>query len=351
MPDLPSSADEPNSVFLFYQTEDGQTRIDVRVEGETVWLSQKLMAELFQKDVRTINEHVQNIFEEGELQRLGTIRNFRIVQSEGVRSVAREVEFYNLDVIISVGYRVKSNRGTQFRIWATRTLREYIVKGFALDDQRLKQSPGYFEELLARIRDIRSSERMFYQKVLDIYATSADYDKHAPVTQDFFATVQNKLHYAAHGHTAAEIIRLRADASRPPMGMLTWDGAKPRKADARVAKNYLSREEIETLNLIVNQYLDFATLQARSRKAMYMADWRRKLDDFIRLNDREVLQNLGRVSHQDAMAHVDAEYEIFHRQRLSEETAAKERELQERLKRLPPAKDPPARADPGESGR
>ncbi len=335
----PDEPKEPNSVFLFYQTEDGKTRIDVRLEDETVWLSQKLMAELFQKDVRTINEHIQNVYEEAELQRVGTIRNFRIVQQEGARAVSRDVEFYNLDVVISVGYRVKSARGTQFRIWATRTLREYIVKGFALDDQRLKQSPGYFEELLARIRDIRSSERMFYQKVLDIYATSADYDKNAPITQDFFATVQNKLHYAAHGHTAAEIIRLRADSSKPHMGLLAWDGAKPRKADAKIAKNYLRPDEIETLNLIVNQYLEFATLQARSRKVMYMADWRRKLDDFIRLNDREVLQNLGRVSHQDAMEHVDAEYAVFHHKRLADESAAAEREMEERLKRLP--KPPP----------
>lgn len=338
MSDQPQPSDEPNSVFLFYQTEDGKTRIDVRVEGETVWLSQKLMAELFQKDVRTINEHIQNIFEEAELQTDAVIRKFRITAADGK---SYETQFYNLDVIISVGYRVKSNRGTQFRIWATRTLREYIVKGFALDDQRLKQSPGYFEELLARIRDIRSSERMFYQKVLDIYATSADYDKNAPVTHDFFAIVQNKLHYAAHGHTAAEIIRLRADSSRPHMGLLTWEGTKPRKADVKIAKNYLTQEEIETLNLIVNQYLDFAVLQARSRKAMYMADWRKKLDDFIRLNDREVLQNLGRVSHQDAMMHVDTEYEIFHRRRLAEETEARERELENRLKQLPkpPAKE------------
>lgn len=332
MSDQTQPSDEPNSVFLFYQTEDGQTRIDVRVEGETVWLSQKLMAELFQKDVRTINEHIQNIFQEGELQQDAVIRKFRITAADGK---SYETQFYNLDVIISVGYRVKSHRGTQFRIWATRTLREYIVKGFALDDQRLKQSPGYFEELLARIRDIRSSERMFYQKVLDIYATSADYDKDASVTQDFFATVQNKLHFAAHGHTAAEVIRLRADSAQPHMGLLAWDGAKPRKADAKVAKNYLQKEEIETLNLIVNQYLDFATLQARSRKAMFMADWRKKLDDFIRLNDRELLQNLGRVSHQDAMTHVDAEYEVFHRRRLAEETEAKARELEDRLKRLP----------------
>lgn len=347
MSDQPQPSDEPNSVFLFYQTEDGKTRIDVRVEGETVWLSQKLMAELFQKDVRTINEHIQNIFEEGELQQDAVIRKFRITASDGK---SYETQFYNLDVIISVGYRVKSNRGTQFRIWATRTLREYIVKGFALDDQRLKQSPGYFEELLARIRDIRSSERMFYQKVLDIYATSADYNKTAPITQEFFAIVQNKLHYAAHGHTAAEIIRLRADSSRPHMGLLAWEGAKPRKADAKIAKNYLTQEEIETLNLIVNQYLDFAVLQARSRKAMYMADWRKKLDDFIRLNDREILQNLGRVSHQDAMAHVDAEYEVFHRRRLAEETEAKARELEDRLKQLPKPKQPPAEDDDAKAG-
>jgi hypothetical protein len=338
MSSQPSSdeSNEPGSVFLFYQTEDGQTRIDVRLEGETVWLSQKLMAELFQKDVRTINEHIQNIFEEGELEPRSVIRKFRITAADGKNY---DTQFYNLDVIISVGYRVKSVRGTQFRIWATRTLREYIVKGFALDDKRLKQSPGYFEELLARIRDIRSSERMFYQKVLDIYSTSADYDKNAPITHDFFATVQNKLHYAAHGHTVAEIMRLRAAAASPHMGLLAWEGAKPRKADATVAKNYLHPEEIETLNLIVNQYLEFATLQARSRKTMYMADWRKKLDDFIRLNDRDILQNLGRVSHQDAMAHVDAEYAIFHQKRLADETAASERELEARLKRLP--KPPP----------
>ncbi|MFT3830248.1 MAG: virulence RhuM family protein [Opitutaceae bacterium] len=328
---------ESGSSFLFYQSEDGQTRIEVRLEGETVWLSQKLMAELFQKDVRTINEHLQNIFEEGELQADAVIRKFRITAGDGK---SYETQFYNLEAILAVGYRVRSLRGTQFRQWATRTLREYIVKGFALDDRRLKHGSQYFDELLARIRDIRASERLFYQKVLEIYRTSVDYDKDAPVTHDFFATVQNKLHYAAHGHTAAEILKLRADAARPNMGLTTWKGTVPRKADARVAKNYLNSEEIETLNLIVTQYLDFAELQARTRKTMYMADWRKKLDDFIRLNDRAILQGLGLVSHQDAVAHADAEYEAYQRRRLEEQTAADNRALEDKLKRLPGGRPP-----------
>lgn len=344
MPDQPPPSDEPNSFLLFYQTEDGQTRIDVRLTGETVWLSLNQMADLFGRDKSVISRHIKNVFVEGELAERAVVADFATTAADGK---TYQVTYYNLDVIISVGYRVKSQRGTQFRIWATRTLREYIVKGFALDDQRLKQSPGYFEELLARIRDIRTSERMFYQKVLEIYTTSADYDKTAPITHEFFSTVQNKLHYAAHGHTAAEIIRLRADSSRPQLGLLAWEGAKPRKADAKVAKNYLNQDEIETLNLIVNQYLEFAVLQARTRKVMYMADWRKKLDDFIRLNDREVLQNLGRVSHQDAMAHVDAEYDVFHRRRLAAESAELEREFDARLKRLPKPKRPPGSDDTG----
>lgn len=333
MSDEPPSG--PNSEFLFYQSEDGKTKIDVRLEGETVWLSQKLMAELFQKDVRTINEHIQNVFEEGELKADAVIRKFRITAADGK---TYDTQFYNLDVIISVGYRVRSLRGTQFRIWATQTLRQYIIKGFAMDDERLKHGGQYFDELLARIREIRTSERLFYQKVLEIYRTSLDYDKDATVTHEFFATVQNKLHYAAHGHTAAEVLKLRADAEKPHMGMLAWKGAKPRKADASVAKNYLTKDEIETLNLIVNQYLDFAELQARTRKAMHMTEWRKKLDDFIRLNDRAVLQGLGMVSHQDAVAHVDAEYQVFQQRRLIEEAEVRNRALEEELKRLPESK-------------
>jgi hypothetical protein len=299
--------------FLFYQTEDGQTRIQVRIEGETVWLSQKVMADLFQKDVRTISEHIRNLFDEGELQEAATIRKFRTVQTEGLRQVEREVDHHNLDVIISVGYRVKSLRGTQFRIWATQRLRELIVKGFTMDDARLKQAGGgnYFEELLERIRDIRSSERVFWRKVLDIYATSIDYDAKAEASQLFFKTVQNKMHWAAHGQTAAEVVHRRADACKPNMGLTSWSGSRPRKVDVSIAKNYLTEEEIRALNLIVSAYLDFAELQARSRKPMYMADWIRKLDDFIRLSDREILTHAGLISHDAAVAKAEAEFARF----------------------------------------
>lgn len=252
----------PRSDLLLYQTEDGRTRIQVRLENETVWLTQKMMAELFQKDVRTINEHIRNIYDEGELKPEGTIRKFRIVQIEGARQVSRETDFYNLDVIISVGYRVKSHRGTQFRIWATQRLREYIIKGFTLDDERLKEAGGgnYFDELLARIRDIRSSEKVFWRKVLDIYATSIDYDPNNDMSREFFAIVQNKMHWAAHGHTAAEIIAGRADAQKQNMGLTTWTGIKPTQAESEIAKNYLTVEELDTLNRIVTLYLEFAEL-------------------------------------------------------------------------------------------
>src|SRR5664280_3096576 len=252
---------KPSSKIVLYQTEDGQTRIECRFENETIWLSQKLIGELFQKDVRTINEHIQNVFAEGELQREATIRKFRIVQPEGARSVDREVDFYNLDVIISVGYRVKSHRGTQFRIWATQRLHEYLVKGFTMDDERLKNPPGkgqkdYFDELLERIRDIRSSERRFYQKVLDIYATSIDYTPDTEMSQKFFATVQNKMHWATHGQTAAEVIHARVDAGKPLMGLKTTrPGGIVRREDVAIAKNYLTEAELGVLNRIVNAYL------------------------------------------------------------------------------------------------
>ena len=303
------------SEILIYQTEDGGTRINVRLEDETVWLSQKLLAELFQKDVRTINEHIKNIYDEGELEPKATIRNFRIVQTEGTRQVARQVDFYNLDVIISVGYRVRSHRGTQFRIWATQRLREYIIKGFTLDDERLKQSGGgnYFDELLARIRDIRSSEKVFWRKVLDIYATSIDYDPNTQVSNDFFAVVQNKMHWAAHGHTAAEIVNQRADAAKPNMGLTSWAGDKPRRADAEIAKNYLTAEELDALNRIVTIYLEFAELQALNRKPMYMRDWISKLDEFLRISEREILQHAGRISRDEAIEKARAEYEKYRR--------------------------------------
>ncbi len=315
MTDLP--ANPPRSELLIYQTEDGRTRIQVRLEDETVWLSQKLMAELFQKDVRTINEHIRNIFAEGELSPESVIRNVRITASDGK---TYDTQHYNLDVVISVGYRVKSHRGTQFRIWATQRLREYIVKGFTLDDERLKQAGGgnYFDELLARIRDIRASEKVFWRKVLDIYATSIDYDPSTEMSRHFFKIVQNKMHWAAHGHTAAEIIADRADARKPHMGLTSWPGVRPTREDIEVAKNYLSAEELDTLNRIVTMYLDFAELQALSRKPMYMKDWIAKLDEFLKVSEREILTHAGRVSHEAALEKARAEYEKYREQSLEE---------------------------------
>jgi hypothetical protein len=309
LPDKPKQGE-----LLLYQTEDGKTRVEVRLEEETVWLNQKTMAELFQKDVRTINEHIKNIYAEGELNPEATIRKFRIVQSEGAREVGRDVDFYNLDVIISVGYRVKSHRGTQFRIWATQRLREYIIKGFALDDERFKQAGGgnYFDELLARIRDIRSSEKVFWRKVLDIYATSIDYDPNADMSREFFAVVQNKIHWAAHGHTAAEIVAARADAGKPNMGLTSWTGSKPTLVDAEIAKNYLTHDELDALNRIVSLYLDFAELQALNRKPVYMKNWIAKLDEFLRMSEREILTHAGGASHEEAVEKARAEYEKYH---------------------------------------
>jgi hypothetical protein len=256
----------------------------VRIQQDTVWLSLNQMAELFQRDKSVISRHINNVFDEGELSRDATVAKSATVQIEGAKQVTREIEYLNLDVIISVGYRVKSQRGTQFRIWATQRLREYIVKGFTMDDERLKQrsAANYFEELLARIRDIRSSEKVFWRKVLEIYATSIDYDPSAEASQHFFATVQNKMHWAAHGQTAAEVILSRANAAKPQMGMTNWVGTKPSKAEAVVAKNYLAPDELNALNRIVTAYLELAELQALNRKPMYMRDWIAKLDDFLR---------------------------------------------------------------------
>jgi hypothetical protein len=296
--------------FLLYQTEDGRTRVEVRMEHETVWLTQKQMAELFQKDVRTVSEHIGNIFEEVELQPNSVVRNFRITAADGKQY---ETQHYSLDVIISVGYRVKSLRGTQFRIWATQRLREYIVKGFTIDDERLKAGGGgnYFEELLDRIRDIRSSERVFWRKVLDIYATSIDYDPSADASTLFFQTVQNKMHWAIVGQTAAEIIHARADADKPQMGLTSFSGDRPRKTDVSIAKNYLNEDELRALNLIVAAYLDFAELQAVSRRPMTMSDWIAKLDDFIRISDRQILAHAGTVSHDTARLKAEAELDKF----------------------------------------
>lgn len=300
--------------ILLYQTEDGQTRIDVRLTGEDIWLTQMQMTELFQKDKRTISEHIKNIFSEGELAVGATVRNFRTVQNEGSREVSREIAYYNLDVIISVGYRVKSHRGTQFRIWATQRLKEYLIKGFTMDDERLKQVGGgnYFDELLSRIRDIRSSEKVFWRKVLDIYATSIDYDPNVEITKEFFKVVQNKMHWAAHGHTAAEMIYARADAGQPNMGLTAWKkGQKPMRNDTEVAKNYLNEEELDILNRLVSMYLEFAELQAKSKRPMYMKEWIKKLDDFIVLNEREILTHSGKITNQKAIEKASHEYDKF----------------------------------------
>jgi hypothetical protein len=326
----------PTSEIILYQTDDGSLRIETRFASETAWLSLSQMAELFQRDKSVIAKHVKNVFEEGEIAREATMAKFATVQAEGTRTVTRDIEFYNLDVIISVGYRVKSLRGTQFRIWATQRLREYIIKGFTLDDKRLKQAGGgnYFDELLARIRDIRSSEKVFWRKVLDIYATSIDYDGSAEGSRQFFATVQNKMHWAAHGRTAAEVIDLRADATKPHMGLTSWVGGRPRKGDVGIAKNYLNDEELDALNRIVTAYLEFAELQALNRKPMYMADWIKKLDDFLRLSDREILTHLGKISHEEAIAKAELEYQKFR----AIETAKPSRvelDFEEAIKALP----------------
>jgi hypothetical protein len=307
----------PKSEIILYQTEDGRTRIEVQFKGETPWLSLNQMAALFQRDKSVISKHIKNAFDEGELRPEATVAKFATVQTEGSRTVSRDIEFYNLDVIISVGYRVKSHRGTQFRIWATQRLREYIVKGFTMDDERLKNPPGkgqkdYFDELLERIRDIRSSEKRFYQKVLEIYATSVDYDPAAEASHLFFATVQNKMHWAAHGHTAAEVIHARADAGKPLMGLLaTRPGRRIHRDDVTVAKNYLTEEELQTLNRIVSLYIEYAELQALERKPMTMRDWISKLDEFLKISGRRLLDHTGTISAEVAKAKAEAEYEKF----------------------------------------
>lgn len=308
------------SELLLYTSPDGDVKIDVCLKEETVWLTINQMAELFQIDKSGISRHLKNIYETNELERGPTVANFATVQSEGERKIQRDLEYYNLDAIISVGYRVNSIRGTQFRKWATQRLKEYLIKGFTMDDERLKQLGGgnYFDELLERIRDIRSSEKVFWRKVLDIYATSIDYDPSAEASQTFFATVQNKMHWAAHGQTAAEIISSRADSRKPHMGLTSWTGEKPRKSDVGIAKNYLNEEELDVLNRLVTMYLDFAELQAKSRKAMYMKDWIERLDDFLLLNERNILSHAGRVSHQAALENAEAEYEAYHKILLNE---------------------------------
>jgi hypothetical protein len=297
--------------ILLYRTEDDRTEIQVTLQDETVWLSQGQMAELFQKNVRTINEHIKNIFKEGELEEEAVIRNFRITAADGKQY---NTNLYNLDVIISVGYRVKSHRGTQFRIWATQRLKEYIVKGFVMDDRRLAGgATNYFDELIERVRRIRTSERNFYEKVRDIFATSIDYDPKTDYARQFYATVQNKFHYAIHGRTAAELIAERVDSAKPFMGMTNWSGSIITRKDAEIAKNYLEELELKRLELLVEQFLSFAELRTIEKKPMYMSDWVRKLDEFLILNEKEILTHAGKVSHTEMEVKVRNELEKYNK--------------------------------------
>lgn len=344
------SADEsPRSSLVLYQDPDGRTRIQCRFEGKTIWLTQALLADLFQKDVRTINEHLVNLYDEGELAREATIRSFRIVRTEGARQVSREIEHYNLDAILAVGYRVRSPRGTQFRQWATARLAEFLVKGFTMDDERLKNPPGpgvpdYFDELLARIRDIRASERRMYTRVRDILALAADYVPSSAETQIVFQIVQNKLHHAVTGMTAPELIAKRADASQPNMGLTTWGAGVVRRQDVTVAKNYLRENEIAELNRIVVMFLDYAEDQAQRKKQVFLRDWQQKLDEFLRFNERQVLGGAGKVSREDADRKAGEEYERFEARRREIAEAAGEadalRALEDVAKKLPKRKRP-----------
>jgi hypothetical protein len=312
--------------LIQYQTEDGITVIRLQASEGNVWLSQADLAELFQTTKQSISLHIRNILDEGELDEAATVKENLTVQTEGKRQVSRSITIYNLPMILAVGFRVRSPRGMQFRRWAAEALSQYLVKGFVMDDERLKDADiDYFDELLARIRDIRSSEKRFYQKVLEIYATSVDYDPRAESSTLFFKTVQNKMHYAAHGQTAAEVIYTHADAAKDHMGLTHWDGQQagkpPRKADAMVAKNYLSEDKIEPLNRVTTAYLEFAELQAEGRRAMHMADWIAKLDEFLKLADRSVLSGAGKISHAAAMAKVEAEFPIWNQRRINAPSA------------------------------
>ncbi len=307
---------ENKGQIILYQTPDGESKIEVTLANETVWLTADQMAELFQRNKSTISRHIKNVFEEGELSKEVVVAKYATTTQHGAiegKMQTHLVDYYNLDMIISIGYRVKSYRGVQFRIWATQVLKEYLIKGFALNDELLKNAGkgNYFDELLARIRDIRSSEKVFYRKILEIYALSIDYDPRTEATKQFFATVQNKMHFSVHGQTAAEVIYNRADAEKDFMGLTTWTGMLPKKNDAEYAKNYLTEEELDTLNRIVNLYLEFAEFQAKSHKPMYMKDWIQKLDDFLKLSGKELLTHAGVISAEVAKLKADTEYDKF----------------------------------------
>ncbi len=341
---------QPGSEIVLYQTEDGRTRLEVKLENNTAWLSLNQIADLFQRDKSVISKHIKNVFDEQELSPEATVAKFATVQKEGQREVSREIEFYNLDVTIAVGYRVKSQRGTQFRQWATQRLSEYLIKGFVLDDERLKNPPGpgvpdYFSDLLERIRDIRASERRMYLRVREILALATDYKPDDVETQVFFQTVQNKLHYSISGKTAPELIAKRADAKKPNMGLTTWKGAVVRKGDVTVAKNYLNEEEITQLNRIVTMFLDYAEDQAERRKQVFMRDWRTKLDDFLKFNERNVLKSAGGISREDADRHAQSQYAMFEERRRTELEAKAEAEfaagitaLEQKVKKITPPK-------------
>ena len=324
--------------ILIYQNEKGDTKIDVYFEEDTIWMTQQAMCDLYQVAKSSISEHISHIFRDGELEPQATVRKFRTVQTEGIRQVARERDYYNLDMILAVGYRVRSGVGMHFRRWASEVLTEYMKKGFALNDERLREpkefGADYFDELLERIRDIRASEKRVYQKVKEIFALSVDYDSKSQIAQNFFKSVQNKLEYAATGHTAPEIIATRADASKDNMGLTAFKGAKVRRGDVTVAKNYMTHEEISTLNLIVNMYLDYAELQAKGRRPMHMADWENKLGDFLRFNGREVLENFGTVKREVAEKLALEQYEQYDAHRRALEAADEVDELTADVKRL-----------------
>jgi hypothetical protein len=341
----------PGGQMIIYR--DGTTQLQVRLDGQTVWLTQAQLAELYQTSVPNVSIHIRNVLEEAELLAERTVKDYLIVRMEGSREVARSVEHYSLPMILAIGYRVRSARGTAFRQWATARLSELLVKGFTLDDERIKAGrtigADYFDELLARIRDIRSSERLFYQKITDIYATSIDYDPSTEATQRFFQTVQNKLHFAAHGHTAAEIVSARADAAKPHMGLTSWKNSpsgRVRKSDVIVAKNYLGQQEIEALNRLVTAYLEFAEIQARNHRAMHMADWIAKLDDFLRLTDSGVLTHAGKISHQLAVERAETVFLRFEEQRRALEASQPNSDFDRVVEEVKRAAPPPPLARP-----